>query len=52
MHHSSPLPGPKYLQNLTPKCKILYRMCIGLKLQVKGGLNSLSFSIEFQMLKI
>ena len=27
-------------------------MCFGLKLQAKGGLNNLDFSICFQMLKI
>ena len=27
-------------------------MCFGLKLQAKGGMNNLDFSIRFQMLKI
>ena len=27
-------------------------MCFGFKLQAKGGLNNLDFSIRFQMLKI
>ena len=44
------LVGPNHLQNLTPKCKILN--VFGFKLQVKGGLNNLIFSVGFEMLKI
>ena len=40
----------KSLTNFNPKYKILN--VFGLKLQAKGGLNNLIFSIGFQMLKI
>ena len=43
--------GPNHLQNLTPKFKILNAV-FGFEFQVKGGLNNLIFSVDFEMLKI
>ena len=40
----------KSLTKFNPKCKILN--VFGLKLQAKGGLNNIIFSLGFQMLKI
>ena len=48
-----PLSGPN--KSLTIKIQLQiarYLTCFGLKLQVKGGLNNLIFSIGFQILKI
>ena len=48
-----PLSGPN--KSLTIKIQqqiARYLTCFGLKLQVKGGLNNLIFSIGFQILKI
>ena len=46
-----PLPGPNHLQlNFDTKMQVV--TCFRLKLQVKGGLNNLIFSIGFQMSKI
>ena len=51
MHFISPYLGLIiYKIILTPKCKIFNVPWV--KLQVKGGLNNLFFSIGFQMLKI
>ena len=45
-----PLTWAKSLTKFNPKMQDFKR--VGLKLQVKGGLNNLIFSIGFQMLKI